>query len=140
MHGIKVDVWGVGHLVKSCGLGSNVLPKMLRELQNGCLDQNPEQRAETPRRRFNAHMRIYLSCFQKEGFAFNKLPYRRGQLELYTFKDWFGKGFLVSEIGKESEFPSCEALPFCSTCLLNQLFSFIYVEKKESVKHLAFVE
>ncbi|XP_025014768.1 uncharacterized protein LOC8258332 [Ricinus communis] len=44
LHGVKVDVWGVGHLVKSCGLGSNVVPKMLRELQNRCLDQNPEQR------------------------------------------------------------------------------------------------
>ncbi|XP_031256857.1 uncharacterized protein LOC116114857 [Pistacia vera] len=42
LHGVKVDVWGVGHLVKTCGL-SNV-PKMLRELQIRCLDQNPEQR------------------------------------------------------------------------------------------------
>lgn len=42
LHGVKVDVWGVGHLVKTCGL-TNV-PKMLRELQNRCLDQNPEQR------------------------------------------------------------------------------------------------
>ncbi|KAE8662109.1 PTI1-like tyrosine-protein kinase [Hibiscus syriacus] len=42
LHGVKVDVWGVGHLVKSCGLTN--LPKMLRELQNRCLDQNPEQR------------------------------------------------------------------------------------------------
>ncbi|KAL5746180.1 hypothetical protein ACOSP7_027326 [Xanthoceras sorbifolium] len=42
LHGVKVDVWGVGHLVKTCGLTS--VPKMLRELQNRCLDQNPEQR------------------------------------------------------------------------------------------------
>ncbi|XVF09738.1 hypothetical protein REPUB_Repub07fG0121400 [Reevesia pubescens] len=42
LHGVKVDVWGVGHLVKTCGL-TNV-PKLLRELQNRCLDQNPEQR------------------------------------------------------------------------------------------------
>lgn len=42
LHGVKVDVWGVGHLVRSCGLAG--LPKMLRELQNQCLDQNPEQR------------------------------------------------------------------------------------------------
>ncbi|KAJ6978145.1 hypothetical protein NC653_029902 [Populus alba x Populus x berolinensis] len=44
MHGVKVDVWGVGHLVRTCGLGPNGVPKMLRELQNRCLDQNPEQR------------------------------------------------------------------------------------------------
>ncbi|KAJ8771385.1 hypothetical protein K2173_026562 [Erythroxylum novogranatense] len=44
LHGVKVDVWGVGYLVKTCGLGPNVVPKMLRELQNRCLDQNPEQR------------------------------------------------------------------------------------------------
>ncbi|KAL4346627.1 hypothetical protein GQ457_17G025680 [Hibiscus cannabinus] len=42
IHGVKVDVWGVGHLVKTCGITN--LPKMLRELQNKCLDQNPEQR------------------------------------------------------------------------------------------------
>ncbi|GMJ06569.1 hypothetical protein like AT5G51800 [Hibiscus trionum] len=42
LHGVKVDVWGVGHLVKTCGLTN--LPKMLRELQNRCMDQNPEQR------------------------------------------------------------------------------------------------
>ncbi|CAK7337147.1 unnamed protein product [Dovyalis caffra] len=44
MHGVKVDVWGVGHLLKTCGLGPNGVPKMLRELQNRCLDQNPEHR------------------------------------------------------------------------------------------------
>lgn len=44
LHGVKVDVWGVGNLVKTCGLGPNTVPKMLRELQNRCLDQNPEQR------------------------------------------------------------------------------------------------
>ncbi|KAK8537090.1 hypothetical protein V6N13_042038 [Hibiscus sabdariffa] len=42
LHGVKVDVWGVGHLIKTCGLTN--LPKMLKELQNRCLDQNPEQR------------------------------------------------------------------------------------------------
>ncbi|KAL5570162.1 hypothetical protein UlMin_026737 [Ulmus minor] len=42
LHGVKVDVWGLGHLVRSCGLVS--LPKMLRELQQRCLDQNPENR------------------------------------------------------------------------------------------------
>lgn len=42
LHGVKVDVWGVGQLVKSCGLVG--IPKLLRELQNRCLDQNPEQR------------------------------------------------------------------------------------------------
>ncbi|KAF9614871.1 hypothetical protein IFM89_020968 [Coptis chinensis] len=42
LHGVKVDVWGVGQLVKTCGLVG--VPKLLRELQNKCLDQNPEQR------------------------------------------------------------------------------------------------
>ncbi|XP_039011023.1 uncharacterized protein LOC120140027 [Hibiscus syriacus] len=42
LHGVKVDVWGVGYLVKTCGL--TVVPKMLRELESRCLDQNPEQR------------------------------------------------------------------------------------------------
>ncbi|XP_071713498.1 uncharacterized protein [Rutidosis leptorrhynchoides] len=42
MHGVKVDVWGVGHMLKTCGLVG--LPKALRELQTRCLDQNPEQR------------------------------------------------------------------------------------------------
>ncbi|KAK4363404.1 hypothetical protein RND71_018645 [Anisodus tanguticus] len=41
-HGVKVDVWGIGQLVKSCGLVG--VPKLLRELQNRCLDHNPEQR------------------------------------------------------------------------------------------------
>ncbi|XP_009775235.1 uncharacterized protein LOC107823217 [Nicotiana tabacum] len=41
-HNVKVDVWGIGQLVKSCGLVG--VPKLLRELQNRCLDQNPEQR------------------------------------------------------------------------------------------------
>ncbi|CAL1371361.1 unnamed protein product [Linum trigynum] len=45
MHGVKVDVWGVGNLVRTCGVvGGNGVPKLLRELQNRCLDQNPEQR------------------------------------------------------------------------------------------------
>lgn len=43
MHGVKVDVWGVGYLVKTCGLPSGSL-KLLRELQNRCLDPNPEHR------------------------------------------------------------------------------------------------
>lgn len=42
LHGVKVDVWGVGQLVKTCGLAA--VPKLLRELQNRCLDQNPELR------------------------------------------------------------------------------------------------
>lgn len=42
LHGVKVDVWGVGELVKSCGLTG--VPKMLRELQNRCLEQNAENR------------------------------------------------------------------------------------------------
>ncbi|KAJ0588734.1 putative protein kinase [Helianthus annuus] len=42
MYGVKVDVWGVGHMLKTCGLVG--LPKALRELQNRCLDLNPEQR------------------------------------------------------------------------------------------------
>ncbi|KAI4347471.1 hypothetical protein L6164_008283 [Bauhinia variegata] len=42
LHGVKVDLWGVGYLIKTCGLSG--LPKMLRELQNRCMDQNPEQR------------------------------------------------------------------------------------------------
>ncbi|KAF8379364.1 hypothetical protein HHK36_028798 [Tetracentron sinense] len=41
LHGVKVDVWGVGQLVKTCGLA---VPKVLRELQNRCLDHNPEHR------------------------------------------------------------------------------------------------
>ncbi|XP_065860101.1 uncharacterized protein [Euphorbia lathyris] len=44
LHGVKVDVWGIGEMVKTCGLGSNTVPKMLRELQNRCLELNPEQR------------------------------------------------------------------------------------------------
>ncbi|KAM7491696.1 hypothetical protein LguiA_034617 [Lonicera macranthoides] len=42
LHGVKVDVWGVGNLVKTCGLVG--VPKILKELQNRCLDHNPEQR------------------------------------------------------------------------------------------------
>ncbi|OMO85952.1 hypothetical protein CCACVL1_09911 [Corchorus capsularis] len=42
LHGVKVDVWGIGVLVRTCGLAN--VPKMLRELQNRCLDQNPELR------------------------------------------------------------------------------------------------
>ncbi|CAL5185082.1 unnamed protein product [Lathyrus oleraceus] len=42
LHGVKVDVWGVGYLIMTSGLMS--VPKMLRELQNWCMEQNPEQR------------------------------------------------------------------------------------------------
>lgn len=42
LHGVKVDVWGVGYMIKTCGL-SNV-PKMLRELQGKCLEPNQENR------------------------------------------------------------------------------------------------
>lgn len=42
LHGVKVDMWGVGFLIKTCGLIG--IPKMLMELQNRCMDQNPEHR------------------------------------------------------------------------------------------------
>lgn len=42
LHGVKVDMWGVGFLIKTCGLIG--IPKMLKELQNRCMDQNPEHR------------------------------------------------------------------------------------------------
>ncbi|XP_047324111.1 uncharacterized protein LOC124927699 [Impatiens glandulifera] len=42
LHTVKVDLWGVGYLVKTCGLAG--VPKLLKELQNRCLDHNPEQR------------------------------------------------------------------------------------------------
>lgn len=42
LHGVKVDLWGVGFLIKTCGLIG--IPKMLKELQNRCMDQNPEHR------------------------------------------------------------------------------------------------
>ncbi|KAL0886442.1 hypothetical protein Bca101_010425 [Brassica carinata] len=42
LHAVKVDVWGVGYMIKTCGL-SNV-PKMLRELQGKCLEPNQESR------------------------------------------------------------------------------------------------
>lgn len=42
LHGVKVDVWGVGELIRTCGV--NGVPKMLRELQKRCMEQNPEQR------------------------------------------------------------------------------------------------
>lgn len=44
LHTAKVDVWGVGYLIKTSGLLSSNMPKMLRELQKKCLEQNPEQR------------------------------------------------------------------------------------------------
>ncbi|KAK4799845.1 hypothetical protein SAY86_025210 [Trapa natans] len=43
LHNVKVDVWGVGYLIKTCGI-DGIVPKLLRELQNRCLDQNPEHR------------------------------------------------------------------------------------------------
>lgn len=42
LHSVKVDVWGVGYLIKTCGLAG--VPKMLRELQSRCMEQNAEQR------------------------------------------------------------------------------------------------
>jgi hypothetical protein len=42
LHGVKVDVWSIGYLIMTCGLVN--VPKMLRELQNWCMEQNPEQR------------------------------------------------------------------------------------------------
>lgn len=42
LHGVKVDVWGIGNLIKTCGLVG--VPKMLRELQKLCMEQNPELR------------------------------------------------------------------------------------------------
>ncbi|KAL4025245.1 hypothetical protein IC575_013625 [Cucumis melo] len=42
LHGVKVDMWGVGYLIQTCGLIG--IPKMLMELQNRCMDQNPEHR------------------------------------------------------------------------------------------------
>ncbi|KAH0937867.1 hypothetical protein HID58_005328 [Brassica napus] len=42
LHAVKVDVWGVGYMIKTCGV-SNV-PKMLRELQGKCLEPNQENR------------------------------------------------------------------------------------------------
>ncbi|XP_073220338.1 uncharacterized protein [Cicer arietinum] len=42
LHGVKVDVWGVGYLIMTCGVVG--VPKMMRELMNCCMEQNPEQR------------------------------------------------------------------------------------------------
>ncbi|CAE6235119.1 unnamed protein product [Arabidopsis arenosa] len=42
LHAVKVDVWGVGYMIKTCGL-SNV-PKILRDLQGKCLEPNQENR------------------------------------------------------------------------------------------------
>ncbi|GLJ23976.1 hypothetical protein SUGI_0455860 [Cryptomeria japonica] len=41
LHGVKVDVWGVGHLIKTCGLN---VSELFRDLQNRCLEQDPDQR------------------------------------------------------------------------------------------------
>lgn len=42
LHGVKVDVWGIGLLIKTCGLV--MLPMQLRDLQNRCLEHNQEMR------------------------------------------------------------------------------------------------
>lgn len=50
LHGVKVDVWGVGNMVREwfAGAGATSAPaaaaKMLRELEKRCLEQNPEAR------------------------------------------------------------------------------------------------
>ena len=41
VHGVKVDVWSTGHLIRTNGLNVFVL---LRNLQNRCLEQDPDQR------------------------------------------------------------------------------------------------
>ncbi|KAI4320050.1 hypothetical protein MLD38_033572 [Melastoma candidum] len=43
LHGVKVDVWGLGYLVKTSGMASG-LPKTMRELQERCMEANPELR------------------------------------------------------------------------------------------------
>lgn len=42
LHGVKVDICGVGYLINMCGL--DWVPKMVRELQNRGLDPNPYHR------------------------------------------------------------------------------------------------
>ncbi|KAK9724524.1 hypothetical protein RND81_05G079400 [Saponaria officinalis] len=49
VHGVKVDVWGVGYLVKTSGVQitkseENVVGKKLREMEVKCMEQNPELR------------------------------------------------------------------------------------------------
>lgn len=41
VHGVKVDVWSIGHLISTSGLNVSV---PLRNLQNRCLEQDPDQR------------------------------------------------------------------------------------------------
>ncbi|XLR66784.1 hypothetical protein HN51_009370 [Arachis hypogaea] len=41
LHSVKVDVWGVGWLIRTCGL---VVPKMVKELERMCMENNPEHR------------------------------------------------------------------------------------------------
>ncbi|MED6197882.1 hypothetical protein PIB30_061029 [Stylosanthes scabra] len=41
LHSVKVDVWGVGWLIRTCGLA---IPKMVRELERMCMENNPEHR------------------------------------------------------------------------------------------------
>ncbi|KAL9690421.1 hypothetical protein QQ045_010819 [Rhodiola kirilowii] len=43
LHGVKVDVWGIGWLIKTSGLEA-MLPMQLRELQSRCLEHNQEMR------------------------------------------------------------------------------------------------
>ncbi|CAN6481008.1 unnamed protein product [Victoria cruziana] len=43
VHGVKVDVWGVGHLIRTSGVSVGQ-HHLLKDLQNRCLEQNPEQR------------------------------------------------------------------------------------------------
>lgn len=64
LHGVKVDVWGVGQMLKSCGLVG--VPKVLRELQNRCLEQNPEQRP-TAADCYHHLMQLQSSLLQSSG-------------------------------------------------------------------------
>uniref|UniRef100_A0A7N0VAH4 Protein kinase domain-containing protein n=1 Tax=Kalanchoe fedtschenkoi TaxID=63787 RepID=A0A7N0VAH4_KALFE len=41
LHGVKVDVWGIGWLIKTSGL---LLPMQLTDLQSRCLEHNQEMR------------------------------------------------------------------------------------------------
>ncbi|XP_011629107.1 uncharacterized protein LOC18424474 [Amborella trichopoda] len=40
-HGVKVDIWGFGNLLRTCGFA---VSHVLKELETRCLDRNPEQR------------------------------------------------------------------------------------------------
>ncbi|GLE00908.1 hypothetical protein PINS_up009705 [Pythium insidiosum] len=41
-HSVKVDIWGVGHLIETLAVGD--LPPELTELQESCLQESPHQR------------------------------------------------------------------------------------------------